>query len=116
MIFETNYWRLELERLARRLKRHMTQSRWLASSDASVEKSVMLGFYSIRKLLEAFQPPPNMNFNSKITTFLRNQNKLSSYPIQISWYFSKMVQENQIKFKKAPFGVDKMINEIIMKM
>jgi hypothetical protein len=38
------------------------------------------------------------------------------YPIQISWYFSKMVQENQIKFKKAPLGVDKMINEIIMKM
>jgi len=27
-----------------------------------------------------------------------------------------MVQENQKKFKKAPLGMDKMKNEIIMKM
>lgn len=77
MIFETYYWRLELERLARRLRRHITQSRWLTTSDASVEKCIMLGFYSIRQLLEAFQPPPNMTFQSKVTAFPRNQNKLS---------------------------------------
>jgi hypothetical protein len=77
MIFETYYWRLELGRLARRLRRHMKQRRWFISSDASVEKCVMLGFYSIRKLLEAFQPPPNMNFQSKVTTFPRNKEKLS---------------------------------------
>jgi len=77
MIFETYYWRLELGRLALRLRRHMKQRRWLTSSDASVEKCIMLGFYSIRKLLEAFQPPPNMNFQSKVTAFPRNKEKLS---------------------------------------
>ncbi len=77
MIFETNYWKLELKRLALILRRHITQDRWLAASDASVERCVMIGFYSIRKLLQAFQPPPNIKFQSKVTVFPRNQNKLS---------------------------------------
>ncbi len=28
----------------------------------------MLGFYSVRKLLDAFQPPPNMAFQLTVTT------------------------------------------------
>lgn len=78
MIFDTYYWRLELARLARALRRHMAQRRWRAASDASVEKCVMLGFYSVRKLLEAFQPPPNMALQITVTTFPRNRNMLSS--------------------------------------
>ena len=77
MIFETYYWRLELNRLARRLRSHMTQKRWVDASDASVEKCIMLGFYSVRKLLEAFQPPPNMSLKFTVTTFPRNKKKLS---------------------------------------
>jgi hypothetical protein len=37
----------------------------------------MLGFYSVRKLLEAFQPPPNMALQLTVTTFPRNRKKLS---------------------------------------
>jgi hypothetical protein len=77
MIFETYYWRLELGRLARVLRRHMKQRRWRIASDASVEKCIMLGFYSVRKLLEAFQPPPNMVLQLTVTTFPRNRKKLS---------------------------------------
>jgi len=77
MIYETYYWRLELGRLSRRLRDHMAQRHWPSASDASVEKCVMLGFYSIRKLIQAFHPPPNMPTQIKVTTFPRNQQKLS---------------------------------------
>lgn len=77
MIFETYYWQLELKRLARKLRGHMAQKRWLDASDASVEKCIMLGFYSVRKTLEAFHPPPNMSFDIAVATFPRNKEKLS---------------------------------------
>ena len=68
---------LGIKRLAQKLGNHMTQKRWLDASDASVEKCVMLGFYSVRKMLEAFQPPPNMDFQSKVTTFPSTTKKIS---------------------------------------
>ena len=77
MIFATYYWRLELARLARLLRRHMRQRRWRAASDASVEKCVMLGCYAVRKMLHAFQPPPNMPTDVPLTTFPHNGKKLS---------------------------------------
>jgi hypothetical protein len=77
MIFNTYYWRIELERLARVLRRHMKQRRWRAASDASVEKCVMLGFFSVRKLLDAFQPPPGLQSQVALTTFPRNKARRS---------------------------------------
>jgi hypothetical protein len=77
MIFKTYYWRLELARLARVLRRHMKQRRWRAASDASVEKCVMVGFFAVRKMIDAFQPPPNMPSQVALTTFHRNKESLS---------------------------------------
>ncbi len=78
MIYETKYWQHELKRLAQKLHKHRFQKRWLTLSDSSVEKCIMLGFYSIRKLLKAFDPPPDMNIHFKLITFPRNKNKLST--------------------------------------
>ena len=77
MIFNTYYWQRELERLALILRRHMAQRRWVAASDASVEKSVMLGFYALRKMLESFNPAVNCPNHIKLTTFPRGPGKLS---------------------------------------
>ncbi len=53
MIYESHYWKDDLLKQAQVLTRRRHQRRWPESSFAHVEQSVMLGFYSIRKLLEA---------------------------------------------------------------
>jgi hypothetical protein len=53
MIYESHYWKDDLLKQAQILERRINQKRWSESSFAHVEQSVMLGFYSIRKLLEA---------------------------------------------------------------
>jgi hypothetical protein len=53
MIWESAYWKEELFRNANRLKKRTIQRRWLERSHAGLEKDVMIGFYSIRKLIES---------------------------------------------------------------
>lgn len=57
MIYESRYWKDDLLKQAQILRRRINQKRWPGSSFARVEQSVMLGFYSIRKLLEAKKLP-----------------------------------------------------------
>jgi hypothetical protein len=53
MIDESFYWKRELFKIAVDLRRRRKQRRWPDASLARVELNVMLGFYMIRKLLEA---------------------------------------------------------------
>jgi hypothetical protein len=53
MIWESSYWKEDLLKQAEALRKRTTQRRWPESSFARLEQSVMLGFYSIRKLVEA---------------------------------------------------------------
>lgn len=53
MIWESAYWKEDLLRLARDLERRKNQKHWSERSSALLEKTVMLGFYAIRKLIEA---------------------------------------------------------------
>jgi len=53
MIWESSYWKEDILRQADALKKKTKQIRWTDRSYAQLEKTVMLGFYSIRKLLEA---------------------------------------------------------------
>jgi hypothetical protein len=53
MIHESHYWKDDLLRSGSSLERRVGQRRWYDSTFADVEKKVMLGFYSIRKLIEA---------------------------------------------------------------
>ena len=53
MIFESAYWKDDLLRRSSLLKQYMGQKRWSGASFAKLEQTVMIGFYSIRKLVEA---------------------------------------------------------------
>ena len=53
MIWESAYWKEELFRHARRIRRRQILKRWVERSTAGLEKDLMIGFYSIRKLIEA---------------------------------------------------------------
>ena len=53
MIYESHFWKDELHAVAEKLRKRRTQRRWPESSFAKLEKEVMIGFYSIRKLHEA---------------------------------------------------------------
>ena len=53
MIWESAYWKEELLRQAEDLKKRSTQTKWSERSLARLEKTIMIGFYSIRKLIEA---------------------------------------------------------------
>ena len=53
MIWESHYWKNDLLKIAKRLKKRKKQKKWFETSFARVEQDVMLGFYIIRKLKEA---------------------------------------------------------------
>ncbi|MBD3349499.1 MAG: hypothetical protein GF400_09955 [Candidatus Eisenbacteria bacterium] len=53
VIWESSYWKRELFYMARDLRRRMEQKRWQSASLARIELHVMLGFYMIRKMIEA---------------------------------------------------------------
>jgi hypothetical protein len=53
MIRESSYWKDDLAKQAAGLRRREKQRRWTERSLARVEQTIMLGFYSVRKLVEA---------------------------------------------------------------
>jgi hypothetical protein len=53
MIWESAYWKHDLLRLSRILKQKRNQKIWRESSMALIEKTVMIGFYIVRKLIDA---------------------------------------------------------------
>jgi hypothetical protein len=53
VIHESAYWKDDLLRRSSLLRRYMVQKRWSEASFARCEQTVMIGFYSIRKLMEA---------------------------------------------------------------
>jgi len=53
MIWESGYWKDDLLRVAARLRRRQQQRRWPQVSLANVEKDLFLGFYAVRKLIDA---------------------------------------------------------------
>jgi hypothetical protein len=60
MIWETGYWKSDLLRRASRLDARQVQRRWSGLSAGKLEQEIMLGFYSIRKLVEAHQVPDDL--------------------------------------------------------
>jgi len=53
VIWDSSYWKGDLLRRAASLERRQEQKRWPEASMARVEQDVMLGFFAIRKLIEA---------------------------------------------------------------
>ena len=53
MINEPQYWKRDVARIAAELTRCRTQRYWREGSYAKLEKLLMLGFYSTRKLVES---------------------------------------------------------------
>lgn len=53
MIWESHYWKEDLARLADRLRKKARQRRWPERSLAKLEQGIFIGFYAVRKLLEA---------------------------------------------------------------
>lgn len=55
MIWESHFWKDDLLKQAANLRKRKAQRRWPESSFAKLEQTVMLGFYSVRKLHEAIK-------------------------------------------------------------
>ncbi|MEA5448296.1 hypothetical protein VB780_06940 [Leptolyngbya sp. CCNP1308] len=53
MIYESRFWKNDLLKQANSLRSRMLQKRWPEASFARLEQDMMLGFYSIRKLIES---------------------------------------------------------------
>jgi hypothetical protein len=53
MIWESSYWKDDLLKVAKRLKKRNSQTRWSERSLACVEKDIFILFYAIRKLIES---------------------------------------------------------------
>jgi len=53
MIWESNVWKDDLLRKADMLESGQKQTRWVPAAFARVEHNLMIGFYAIRKLIEA---------------------------------------------------------------
>ncbi|MCG9640470.1 hypothetical protein L1D22_11260 [Vibrio sp. Isolate34] len=64
------YWLAELEQSAKSLEKLYRSNDWNDELEFSVEKSIFLGFYAIRKLKESGLLPNNViSLNWKITTY-----------------------------------------------
>ena len=69
MISESHCWKNDLLQCAQQLRRRVYQRRWTRVSSARVEQTVMLGFYAVRKLIEAKKLSDDVaNQTLKITT------------------------------------------------
>ncbi len=53
MIWESAFWKDDLLRRARELRKRKAQRRWREESCARLEQLTMMGFYGVRKLIEA---------------------------------------------------------------
>jgi hypothetical protein len=53
MIGESSYWKNDLLKNADALRKRMKQRRWADASVARTEQAIMLGFYTVRKLMQA---------------------------------------------------------------
>ncbi len=53
MIYESWYWKQDLQKVAERMRKRSTQTRWMERSMVKVEKDLFVSFYAIRKLIEA---------------------------------------------------------------
>ncbi len=70
MIWESHYWKDDLKRQAKWLRSRRRKATWADGSVARLEKSVMLGFYAIRKLAEAAKiSNVNVSREIQITAF-----------------------------------------------
>ena len=73
MIHESHYWKEDIVKRANLLRRRLHQVLWQDRTFAKVEQDLMLGFYSIRKLIES----------KKLSTSLVNASlSLVSHPCQ----------------------------------
>jgi hypothetical protein len=57
MIVESIYWRRDLYRYSRDLRKKATQTRWPESAVALLEKKILLGCFSVRKLMGSGKLP-----------------------------------------------------------
>ncbi|MGV3527841.1 MAG: hypothetical protein ACO1OO_03020 [Flavisolibacter sp.] len=58
MIYESYYWKSELIKLSKKLTKRIRYKRfWTDSQNGAFEKEIMIGFYVIRKLIEAHKVP-----------------------------------------------------------
>ena len=55
MIWESSYWKTDLLKQVAALKKRVTQKRWTEASLAKCEQNLMMGFYSVRKLIESLK-------------------------------------------------------------
>ncbi len=53
MIYEDNYWKQDLLKLANKIEKRLIQEKWYKRSFFALEKEIFIGFYIIRKLIES---------------------------------------------------------------
>jgi hypothetical protein len=53
VIFESHHWKESLLKRARELSRQTVQRRWSEAAFAKLERNALIGFYEVRKLIEA---------------------------------------------------------------
>lgn len=94
MIWESGPWKEELLRLARTLERRRFQKRWSPASQACLEREVFIGFFTVRKLMEAHKltdavaeqqvPLTKYRFVPDARVTLRNWHKVDELVLQES--------------------------------
>lgn len=108
MIYESQYWKEDLLKLAGKLERRLVQTRWGDRNFYAVEKEIFLGFYIIRKLIES----------KKISDHIvAKKYKILEFPLQdfselpISSFNENIFEIN--KAKKIELSVISLCNQFI---
>jgi hypothetical protein len=116
MIWESSYWKDDLLRSARNLRAKTKQANWPERSQVVVQKLIFLGFYSIRKLLEA----------GKLSTKLSSHNiSVTVYPptgepvTRMNWHHTDRLFDFSNPSKSSitlPFLADQVIHSYVFQL
>lgn len=92
MIYESKFWKDDLLKRAKSLRSKATQKRWTEISSARLEQTILLGFYSVRRLIEA----------KKLSDSVVNQNITAS---AYTWKGQPVTRMNWLDIDKL-YGLD----------
>ncbi|MEZ0259523.1 MAG: hypothetical protein ACAH80_00845 [Alphaproteobacteria bacterium] len=114
MIYESSYYKNELQAIASRMRKRLQQKRWTDRSFFLLEKDVFYSFYIIRKLIEAPAKISSKTVNLKIKlSFYKPTNVKPNYLNRFEFYeLYNLEKPNPIQ-KKLGFICNQFVHSYI---
>lgn len=113
MIWDSSPWKYDIGKIAFNLDRRSAQKRWSSSSLARVERDVMVGFYMVRKLVEAKKLSDALVAHSLT---LRLHRRIGRVPDLLNWHHLDRafeLDQHTVATRSLKFVCDQVVHSYI---